>query len=70
MKRLKELKAKAQCKLYALKEKRENGSHLLEVLGAIIIAVVLLFLFKDKIIEIFNNAMNSTNTEITDLFSK
>lgn len=70
MKRLANLKWKIQNKVSDFCSKREKGSHLLEILGAIIIAVVLLFLFKDRILEIFNTAMNSTNTEITNLFSK
>ena len=47
---------------------KEPGDHLLEVLGTIIIAVVLLALFKDKIKEIFTTALGTTSGRVNDLF--
>ena len=45
----------------------EAGDHLLEVLGTIIIAVVILVLFKDQIVGIFNNSLGQTSTAIDGL---
>jgi len=50
------------------KMKRERGDHLLEVLGTIIIAVVLLVIFRDSIKNIFNTAMDATSNNINNLF--
>ena len=50
--------------------KTERGDHLLEVLGTIIIAVVLLILFKDAIVNIFQKALNNTTTSVDNLFTK
>lgn len=63
-------KNKAMLAACGIKEKRESGDHLVEVLGVIIVAVVLLFLFKGKIIDIFTTFMNKTNTELDTLFTK
>ena len=49
--------------------KTERGDHLLEVIGTIAIAMVILLLFKDKIVEIFQNAMDHAGTDIEDLFN-
>lgn len=49
--------------------KMEDGDHLLEVLGTIIIAVVILIFFKKQIIDLFNSAMTSTNTKVNNLFT-
>lgn len=46
----------------------EGGDHLIEVLGTIIIAAFLLFLFRGKIAEIFNNALNKTSTNLNNMF--
>ena len=47
----------------------ERGDHLLEVLGTIIIAVVILILFKDSIVGIFQSALGQTTTSVNQLFS-
>lgn len=47
----------------------ERGDHLLEVLGTIIIAVVILILFKDSITNIFKNALGQTTNSVNDLFT-
>lgn len=49
--------------------KMEDGDHLLEVLGTIIIAVVILIFFRKQIFELFNSAMTSTNTKVNNLFN-
>lgn len=49
--------------------KTEGGDHLLEVLGTIIIAVVVLIFFRDEIINMFKSAMNTTTTEVNNLFT-
>ena len=48
---------------------KEEGSHLLEVLGTIIIAIVILVIFKGQIVNIFNNAMEQTSTQVSNLFN-
>lgn len=49
--------------------KMEDGDHLLEVLGTIIIAVVILIFFRKQIVDLFNSAMTSTNTKVNNLFN-
>lgn len=49
--------------------KMEDGDHLLEVLGTIIIAVVILIFFRKQIVDLFNSAMTSTNTKVNNLFT-
>lgn len=48
--------------------KMEDGDHLLEVLGTIIIAVVILIFFRQQIIDIFTKAMNTTDNQVNKLF--
>ena len=48
---------------------KEKGDHLLEVLGTIIIAVVILILFKKTIVNIFTSALNNTTQSVGNLFS-
>lgn len=50
--------------------KKEDGDHLVEILGTIIIAVVVLFIFRDRIIALFNSMMNKTDGAATNLFNK
>lgn len=50
-------------------DKTEKGDHLLEVLGTIIIAVVILVLFKSAILNIFTSALNNTTSSVSNLFS-
>lgn len=47
----------------------ERGDHLLEVLGTIIIAVVILILFKDTIVNIFKSALGKTTNSVDGLFN-
>lgn len=49
---------------------KEDGDHLLEVLGVIIIAVVLLIFFKDKITAVFQDAINKTAANVNALWSR
>lgn len=49
--------------------KMEDGDHLLEVLGTIIIAVVILIFFRKQLVELFNSAWTSTNTKVNNLFN-
>ena len=54
----------AKCKLAA----REEGDHLLEVLGTIIIAVVILIFFRSQMVDMFQNAMNGTSNRVNEMF--
>lgn len=65
---LKKMETKAMMRVAGVKEK-EAGDHLLEVLGTIIIAVVILILFKSAILNIFTNALNNTTTSVSNLFN-
>lgn len=47
----------------------ERGDHLLQVLGTIIIAVVILILFKDTIVNIFKSALGKTTNSVDGLFN-
>lgn len=49
--------------------KMEDGDHLVEVLGTIIIAVVILILFKNKIGDMFKSMMDTTDKEVGELFT-
>jgi len=73
MEKIKNLATKAHTammmRLAGVKNERENGDHLLEVLGTIIIAVVLLLLFRGYIVNLFNNAMTETNTQVMGMFN-
>ena len=48
--------------------KTEKGDHLLEVLGTIIIAVVVLTLFRGTVLNIFTSALGRTTTSVNELF--
>lgn len=48
--------------------KTESGDHLIEVLGTIIIAAFLLFLFRGKISDIFSTVLNKTSENLLNLF--
>ena len=48
--------------------KMERGDQIVEVLGIIIVAVVILFIFKDKVSEIFNNIMGTVFDKLKALF--
>ena len=47
----------------------EQGDHLLEVLGTIIIAVVILIFFRQQIIDLFNGAISKTTNSVSDMFN-
>lgn len=47
----------------------EDGDHLLEVLGTIIIAVVILIFFRSQIVDLFNGAISKTTTSVNELFN-
>ena len=47
----------------------EQGDHLLEVLGTIIIAVVILIFFRQQIIDLFNGAISKTTNSVKDMFT-
>ena len=49
--------------------KKEDGDHLVEVLGTIIIAVVILVFFRQQIVDLFNDMMDSVSQKTTDLFN-
>ena len=76
MNRVKEKIQMAQTKAYlgmlnarAALRGEEPGDHLLEGLGTIIIAIVVLVIFKDSIVNIFNNAIGETATQMDGLFN-
>ena len=62
--------AMARCgvKPSAEEMKKEAGDHLIEVLGTIVVAIVLLFLFRGQLMNIFNTATSSTNSSVKNLF--
>lgn len=47
----------------------EAGDHLVEVLGTIIIAVVVLILFREQITNLFKTIMTKTNNQVDSLFT-
>lgn len=56
-------------KMAGVNPAKEDGDHLVEVLGTIIIAVVILIFFKDMIADMFNNMMNQTESKVNQLFT-
>jgi len=66
---LTKLHTNAMMRLAGVRAKKEKGDHLLEVLGTIIIAVVILILFKNSIVNIFTNALNNTTSSVNNLFN-
>lgn len=62
-------KNKIALTLAGIRNSREEGSHLIEILGAIIVAILLLGLFKTKIGEMFKSVLNTSNTKLQALFS-
>lgn len=59
---------KLMMRMAGVKPEMEKGDHLLEVLGTIIIAVVLLIMFKGRITNLFQNALTATDSSVTNLF--
>lgn len=66
---LNKMQTKMMMAIAGAKNKEEKGDHLLEVLGTIIIAVVILILFKGAIVNIFTSALNNTTSSVSNLFS-
>jgi len=64
----KNLALRAQSAVLTRGRSVEAGDHLLEVLGTIIIAVVILVLFRDQILSIFDSSLGKTNDAINGLF--
>lgn len=46
----------------------DQGDHLLEVLGTIIIAIVILIFFRKQIVELFNGAISNTTNSVNNMF--
>jgi len=47
----------------------ERGDHLIEILGVILIVVVILIFFKDKVSALFENMMGKTTDSVNGLFT-
>lgn len=62
------LKNRMMLRMAGVKPEMESGDQLVEILGIIAIACVLLFLFKDQLIKIFNNMIAKSNTQMDTLF--
>ena len=62
------MKNRLMLRAAGVRPEMEKGDHLLEVLGTIIIAVVILILFKGTIVNIFNSALGQTTNSVTNLF--
>ena len=54
--------------LKAARAEKENGDHLIEVLGTIIIAIVLLVLFRAQVTELFKQILQQTTNRAGELF--
>lgn len=61
------LQTKFMCRMAGVP--MEQGSHLLEVLGTIIIAVVILIFFRKQIVELFNGAISNTTSSVNNMFT-
>ena len=48
-----------------IREEREPGDQLIEILGIVVIAIVILFIFRQQLIDLFNTAMNTVKDKIT-----
>lgn len=69
MKKLTQLQNEAKMALAGAAVKKENGDHLLEVLGIIIIALVILVLFRNVMVPKFNHAVTQTGNVMDNLWS-
>lgn len=58
----------AMTKMAARKAEKENGDHLIEVLGTIIIAIVLLVLFRAQVTALFKQILQQTTNRAGELF--
>ena len=47
----------------------EEGDHLLEILGTIIIAVVLLIFFRKELVSLFTSAIGKTSNSVNEMFT-
>ena len=69
MKKLTQLQNEAKMALAGAAVKKENGDHLLEVLGIIIIALVILVLFRNVMVPKFSDAVNHTGNTMDALWT-
>lgn len=69
MRKLAQLRNEANMALAGAVVKKENGDHLLEVLGIIIIALVILVLFRNVMVPKFADAVNHTGNTMDALWS-
>ena len=69
MKKLTQLHNEAKMALAGAAVKKENGDHLLEVLGIIIIALVILVLFRNVMVPKFNHAVTQTGNVMDNLWN-
>lgn len=69
MKKLVQLRNEASMALAGAVSKKENGDHLLEVLGIIIIALVILVLFRNVMVPKFADAVNHTGNTMDALWT-
>lgn len=51
-----------------IEAKKEDGDHLVEVLGTIIIAVVILVFFRKQIVDLFTKMMDGVSNKTNGLF--
>ena len=49
-------------------KKEPGATHLIEILGTVIIAVIILYIFKDALTELFQNIVDKTKEQIMALF--
>jgi len=59
--------SKVTCALVT--RKKENGDHLIEILGVILIAIIILFIFRDQIQAIFKKLLTTISAQIDALFN-
>lgn len=63
------LRAQIRIQDFARREReKENGDHLFEVLGTIIVAVLILFIFKDQLTAMVKKAFDVINENFNKLF--
>lgn len=68
MKRLAMLRNEVGMALAGAKVREEKGDHLLEVLGVIIIAIVILVLFRNALVPKFREATDATSNVMKNLW--
>lgn len=68
MKLMNTLCSKVAC-FFVTREKKEAGSHLFEILGTILVALILLVIFRDELQTIFRDVMKKVSDAVTALFN-